>query len=175
MPLISKIIKKKAQSEVVATILLILLVVTAIGIITAFAIPFVRNQISKSDCLSVIGEDKLGISESMQYTCYNVSVSGNEMFVQIHIGDIYDKINGFSIELGGATTNTYDITKDSVSAGVSSYGSEIVEVPNATTERTYRISVAEAPQRLRVYPILTNGGKCDYSDSLTSIPACFSP
>ena len=104
---------KKGQGEVVSTIILILIVIAAAAIITAFAIPFVRNQTSKGNCFSVLGEDNIGISESLQYTCYNQS--GNEMIVQIHLGDIYDKIDGFSIEIGGATTNKYDITKSGVS------------------------------------------------------------
>ncbi|MDD5193489.1 MAG: hypothetical protein PHF67_02780 [Candidatus Nanoarchaeia archaeon] len=163
----------KGQGEVISTILLILIVVAAVVVISAFAIPFVRNQTSKGDCFSVLGEENLGISDNLQYTCYNASLSGNEMFVQIHVGNIYDKIEGFSIELGGATTQKYDITKSAVSDGVTSYTLGPVLVPNASTERTYRISVTEAPQTVRVYPILANGEKCDYSDSLTSIPNCF--
>lgn len=163
----------RSQSEVVATVLLILLVIVAVTIITTFAVPFVRDQLSKSDCLSVTGEDKLGITDSIEYTCYNSSKP--EMLVQIHVGDIYDKINGFSIEIGGATTNTYDITKDSAPAGVTPYGPGGVEVPAGNTERTYRIDLTGQgdPKTLKVYPILTNGENCDYSDSLTSIPACF--
>lgn len=165
---------KRSQSEVVTTVLLILVTIVAVTIITAFAIPFVRNQISKSDCLSVSGDDKIGIVDSIEYTCFNQSTTGSngDMFIQIHIGDVYDKINGFSIELGGATTNNYDITKDSSSEGVDSYSSGGVEVPKKNEERTYRIAVTEIPQTVKVYPILANGETCDYSDSLTSVPAC---
>ena len=163
---------KSAQGEVVSTILLILLVIVTIGIITAFAIPFVRNQISKSDCLEVIGEDKLGISENMQYTCYESS--NNKMIVQVHVGDIYDKIEGFGIVIGGATTKTYEIKKSGASStDVSSYDGSLIQVPEANTERTYNISsITPIPQTVQVYPILTNGNKCDISDSLTSIPGC---
>lgn len=164
---------KCSQSQIVATVLLILLVIVAVTIISAFAIPFVRDQLSKSDCLSVSGNDNLGISESLQYTCYNSSGTPlPEMYIQVHVGDIYDKINGFSIEIGGAITESYEITKDYFSPEISSYGPGGVEVPGKNEERTYRISVEEIPQTLKIYPILANGETCDYSDSLTSIPIC---
>lgn len=165
---------KRSQSEVISTILLILLVIVAITIITAFAIPFVRNQLSKSDCLEVSG--KVEIADNLQYTCYNSS--NQKMLVQIKIGDIADKINGFSIEIGGASTENFEITNEYVkpSGRVSMYDGGGVEIPGNNAERTYIISnILEKPQIVKVYSILENGESCDSSDSLTLVENCFTP
>jgi hypothetical protein len=167
-----KSFNKHAQSEVVSTVLLILLAIIAITIITAFAVPFVKDQLSKSDCLKVTG--KIEIKNNPQYTCYNSSK--NQMLVQVHIGDVADKIEGFSVEVGGSTTKSYYITNDFHDADVSMFGSAGVEIPGENQERTYIIAnIQELPKIINIYPALKNGKTCDSSDSVNSIVNCFFP
>ncbi|MEN9625911.1 MAG: hypothetical protein RL557_239, partial [archaeon] len=59
----------RAQSEVITTVLLVLLGIVAVIIIISFVIPFIRNQIAGSDCFEVNG--KVSISNNYKYTCYD--------------------------------------------------------------------------------------------------------
>ena len=93
--------KYKSQSEIVTSVLLILLVVVAVMIIFAFVVPFVKDKISSVDCLDVAGK----IEISSGWTCHN----GTVMLVQVHVLNVKELIDGFSIELGGASTDNYKI------------------------------------------------------------------
>ena len=156
---------KKGQSAVVATVLLILLVIVAVIAVFGFVVPFVKEKLTSGDCLDVIGK----IEISSGYTCYD-SDSG-EMQVQVHVGEIRELIDGFSIELGGATTKNYKIRNDSVPSEVSMCGGD-VELPGNNEERTYIIPVSEKPDVIKVYPILTSGKLCGASDIVTGIDVC---
>lgn len=157
---------KKSQSEIISSVLLILLVIVAAMILFSFAIPFVKEKLSSGDCLDVAGK----IEISSGYTCYN----GTVMQVQIHVLEIRDLIKGVSIELGGASTNNFKIINATTITGVSlCNGSQRLEVPPAdNTERTYVIT-SPRPNIIRVYPILKGGKICEASDTLTEINDCF--
>ncbi len=156
---------KRSQSEIVSSVLLILLVVIAAMLILAFVIPFVREKLASGDCLDVAGKVEI----SSGYTCYN----GTAMQIQVHVLEIRDLIDGFSIELGGASTNNFKIINDTIISGVSMCdGSQTPEVPPAdNTERTYVI-IANEPNVIRVYPILKGGKTCGASDTITIIEGC---
>lgn len=164
---------KRSQSQVIGTVLLILLVIATITIISAFAIPFVKEQLSNSDCFKLVG--KMEIKNNMQYTCYNSSATPKEMLVQVYIADIVDKISGFSIEIGGASSKNFEITSDYSSPEVSMYTPGGVEIPGKNEERTYVINnIQELPQSISLYAILKNGKTCDEpAYSVNSVENCF--
>ena len=96
------------------------------------------------------------------------------MLVQIHVGDTGDKLKGFTIELGGASSESFEITNVSRDPRVSMYNSP-EGIPGKNQERTYQInSVTETPNSITVYPILQNGASCDASASLTTVNNCTS-
>ena len=98
---------KRGQSQIVSTVLLILLVIAAAAIIFGFVIPFVKDKLASGDCLDVAGKVEIGSS----HTCYD----GSDMQVQVEIKDIKGLIEGFTIELGGASTESYKIKNDTQS------------------------------------------------------------
>jgi len=159
---------KKGQPTIIATVLLILLVIVAATVIFTFVLPFVKERMSKENCLDVVGQVEI----SSGYTCYN----GSAMQVQVHITEIRDLISGFSVELGGATTKSYKITNNTATAGVMMCGETAegnLELPGDNEERTYVIT-ADKPNIIRIYPILAGGKACDVSDTATVIEACSS-
>ncbi len=162
-------IDKRGQSQIVSTVLLILLVIAATVIIFGFVIPFVKDKLASGDCLDVAGKVEINSG----YTCYDETA----MQVQIHIADIRDLIDGFSIELGGAATDNFKIENGTTITNVYMYGDnsgEIVELPpKDNTERTYVIeNVDTKPDLIRVYPILKGGKVCGISDSVIEIDDC---
>jgi len=163
-----KIKSKTAQSQVVGTILLVLITVVAAGLIMAFVIPFVKNKLPEENqnCLDVISKVQI----SSGYTCYNSD--SRVQSVQIHIDDIRNSIKGFSVELGGASSKAVKILEDDYS-GVSMYDGGNFELPNNTEERTYNISsITTKPTYIAVYPILKNNKLCEASDTIRDVEDC---
>ena len=155
-----KIIKKgdKAQSQIVGTVLLILLVIVAAMIIMGFVIPFINKQLSSTGCLDVV--DGIQIKNNLDYTCYDSTVPN--LRVQIHMGDIVNLTKGFqlSVESGGSS-DVFEIS-DNSDTDVSMYDETEVEVPGKNEERTYVIDgIDSLPESISVYPILNNGDTCD--------------
>ena len=159
--------KKRGQSQIISTVLLILISIIAASLIIAAVIPFVKDKLSEGDCLDVLGK----ITISNKYTCYNESALENITLVQIHIDDIRDLINGFAIELGGSSSKSVKIVEGNPE-NIKMYGEGDFEIPNSTEERTYNISVISKPDRIAVYPILTNNKLCSESDSITEVDYC---
>jgi|SRR3989344_3427167 len=160
--------KYKSQSEIVTSVLLILLVVVAVMIIFAFVVPFVKDKISSGDCLDVAGK----IEISSGWTCHN----GTVMLVQVHVLNVKELIDGFSIELGGASTDNYKIKNNTYVAGARmcnvASGTNVTLPPNDNTERTYVITSTTKPDVVRIYPILKGGKACEASDTITEIEDC---
>ena len=159
----------KAQSQIISTVLLILITIAAAGLIINFVVPFVKEKLSGGDCLDIISKVKI----SPGYTCYNeTDPLRNVIQVQIHIDDIRNSISGFIVELGGPSSQSIKILEDD-NSGVTMYGGGNFELPNNTEERTYEISVSKKPEFIKVYPVLKNNNKnCGESDSVLEIVNC---
>jgi hypothetical protein len=162
------IISKKSQSEVVTTVLLVLLSIVAVGIVISFVYPLVTNQISKSDCVNVL--DQIEITNNQQYTCYNSSAKN--LSVQIHAGDLQGKSSGFLISVGsGGGSSNYKINNSGIITNVTIRGGS--NIPGKNEERTYVISsINSKPDYVNVYLILNNGNTCDSSSSYNSFVSC---
>ena len=159
----------KAQSQIITTVLLILMGIVAAGVIMSFIIPFITNKLQSGDCLDVMGKVEI----SSGYTCYNTTNNLNYTHVQIHIEEIEDLIDGFAIELGGPSSKTFKITEDDSKEHIQMYGMGIFELPGDNEERTYVINESrDRPESISVYPILKGGKACSSSDSVVDIEDC---
>jgi len=161
---------KKSQSEVITTVLLILLVLASIVIVMNFVVPFVKNQLSGSDCFNVA--DKIRVTSNDMYTCYNSS--SGKMNVQVYVGDVVEKIDGFSISLGGASSSSYAIKNGTTLDNVVMYGgSPTLILPGKNLEKTYVISgVSSRPDNIRLYPTLKDGKSCESVEAINTITMC---
>jgi len=165
---------KSAQSQIVASVLLILIAIATVVIIMNFVIPFVRNQLSGADCLDVTG--KVSIQNNPKYTCITID---NRVSVQVHVGDVDESISGFMIELGGASSKSFEIRAEEMGAidGIFMYpgedDEEALELPGKNEERTYVIAHELGYiDFVKVYPILLNDKTCDSSDIVNNIGQC---
>ncbi|MBD3253095.1 hypothetical protein GF386_05150 [Candidatus Pacearchaeota archaeon] len=160
---------KRSQSQVVTTVLLILIVMVTTGIIIGFVVPLVRNQLSEGDCLQFI--NKIEISSNNQYTCYNNTAS--YMLVQIRMGDIEEELGGIVIEAGGATTQTFEIKDGAAPDDVEMYDGGNIEIPGRNEARTYNLTTVNSqPEIIKVYPLMVNNRTCSAADVLNTISVC---
>jgi flagellin-like protein len=160
---------EKAQSEIISSILLVLLVIAAVVVVIGIVMNLIQNKEHDIKCVDVLG--KIEISDG--YTCYNTDASPKEMQVQVHVSNIAQSIDGFVIEVGGASTNSYKIENSSTLAGVKMCNqSAVLYLPNNNEERTYVITSTDKPDLVRVHPVLKGGNLCQASDSVSEIREC---
>jgi len=159
---------KRSQSQIISTVILILLVLATATIIFSFALPFVKDRLSSGNCLDVVG--KVGIDHNPKYTCYVYdteeppALTGVKMKIQIE--DVSDLIDGFNINLGGADSETLEII-DGATIDEVDEGAEI-ELPGDNEARTYVIAISDKPDDIKVYPVLKGGKVCGVEDSILS-------
>lgn len=156
--------RNRAQSQIVSTVILILITIVAAGLIIGFIIPFVKDKLSGGDCLDIINQVEI----SSGYTCYDDSGVDNYTQVQIHIGPVRNLIDGFIVELGGASSKSFKILEND-NSDVSMYNNENFSLPNDAEERTYILNIFSKPDYIKVYPVLRGDKYCGEADSVLSI------
>ena len=170
---------KKAQSQIVTAVLLILIVIALAVVVLNFSMNFVKDKLSGTGCFEAV--DKVTFTNSNKYTCFNDSdgsVDGTEdhLLLQVHIGDINESISGFLIETGGASTKSIEIKEGKpADTDVEMYepadGDTKLHIPGKNEEKTYKF-LDNNPETVKIYPILTDGQVCEASDILEKIILC---
>ena len=167
---------KKAQSQIVTAVLLILIVIALAVVVLNFSMNFVKDKLSGTGCFEAV--DKVTFTNSNKYTCFNdsdrsVDGTDDDLLLQVHIGDINESISGFLIETGGATTISREIKEGETADNVTMYGGGgTLELPGKNEERTYVFDFTITPETVKIYPILTDGQVCEASDILEKIVLC---
>jgi flagellin-like protein len=159
----------RGQSQVVASVLLILVVIVASFLIISFVVPFVQDTLSGADCFEVVNVVK--IKDNIQYTCYDSGVTG--LRVQIHLNDD-ELIEGFQIVVESSGSSSSVEVYEGIGVGpVTMYDGSSISLPGKNEEKTYVIgSVGNLPDSVLVYPILIGGKTCDSSHSVSVVPLC---
>lgn len=162
---------KKSQSQIITAVLLILIVIGLAVIILNFSTNFVKDKLDSTGCFDII--DEVSFVDSNKYTCFKSGVTTKEMFLKVHLGD-NSSLSGFLIEIGGANTKSIKITDQSEISGVTMYGgiTNKLELPQKNEERTYNITVSNAPETIKIYPIINDEQVCEASDILEAIVLC---
>jgi flagellin-like protein len=167
--------QKKAVSALVATVLLILITVAAVGIIWGAIMPMI-NQATQygQSCMNA----RLQINTDSGYTCYNASgvvlaniERGAEDFVPTGIQLVVS---------GGGQSKVFKVSDklaapSSVSELPSNYSGNALDVPGTNEARTYVVnSGMTVTSELAVAPIVKVGNTekvCDVSSRVT-LSAC---
>jgi len=139
--------EKRAISEIVATVLIILITVAAIGIIWGAVMPMIKeNMQSGQACLKA----KLGIDTTSGYTCYNAS--SNTVFVVVTRGSETYNLTGIELIVSGGGNST---RKDFNAS-----------LPSENEARKYNITTTYSIDKAAVAPIIRIGATtkiCDLS------------
>jgi hypothetical protein len=146
---------KKGISEVISTVLIILLTIAAVSILSAVVISFVKDQLSAKDCLEAI--DKLLIEDG-KFTCHN---STNTLIMVSRSSDSEFKLKGLVISLkqNTGTSKVYNLQNGSPVEEIRMYdGTQEIRIPGAGGAETYVFSISS--DYVRVAPILESGKTC---------------
>lgn len=157
---------KHSQSQVIATVILILLCITAVAIIAGFVIPMVKEKIKESDCFDTVG--LLEIDTEDGYCCYDDSA----VRVSVMRKNKDAEIDGFLIAIhGDGDSKSFEIKNGEISGVKMLDGTKDIEIPGKSEKKTYDIEFTGTPEKAIIAPIL-NGVTCDVTDEAEVVEGC---
>ncbi len=157
---------KKGISPIIATVLIILLTVTAVAVLAGFIIPFVRESLTgATECIPYV--DYFQFDERFDFNCRN----GSGTYITIRAGfpgrggeEVPNALSlVFLSETGSKSVN---IKEGEVGANISTLGVTNLEVPEGGEVWSYLYSDGGSFKSAEVYPVLESGKTCDRSDSI---------
>lgn len=171
---------KKGLSPVVATVLLLLLTVSATVMIAAVVIPFVRDNLNKgTECVGYenyfsFEQNFDSGSEVKKYNCHD-SDPGSLYGASVRAGGVEesDEIIGFElvfIDSSGGSSDKVSARTGSVLGLKMLDGSSDIVIPKIGEVRTYVYSSSNDYGRMEIAPYLKSGRTCPVSDSINIIP-----
>lgn len=153
-------------SQVITSILLILISIVGVIIISGLVIPFVRDSLGESkECFEVI--DQLTINTESGYTCYyNNTINKMIANVTIKRGTGAAEINGFIIAIsGGGSSKTFEIKNGTVKDVKMIDGSADIKIPGKGEEMTYSMNTSlDEVRYAEIAPIMASGRICKATD-----------
>lgn len=162
---------KKGLSVVVATMLMILLVITAVTIVWGVVRNMVDDETKKAkDCFKVEFGDKVGINDD--YTCYNSTNQSVHVSINLaeeEIDGLLIAIESYGTSKGFTLTNTVQNIPHVRNYPDYSPG---VKLPGPNEGLTYYVTgFAVKPDLIRIAPQVGEY-QCKESDSVTQIEDC---
>jgi|WetSurMetagenome_2_1015567.scaffolds.fasta_scaffold70376_3 flagellin-like protein len=145
--------EKKAVSEIIATVLLVLITVVAVSLVAVFLVPFIKDKMKEKECYDAI--DKLTI-ENGKYTCFNDTETRIMVKRSIN-GDL--EIQGIIVSLRqNSSSSVYKIYNNSETDGVKMWGSGNIKIPGPGGAQTYVFNIVS--NYVSIAPILADGKMC---------------
>ena len=167
-------ISKKALSNVIATMTLILLTIVAVGVIWVTINDRIQENIDSGEACGVDVIDQATINS--RYTCYNQT--SQQFQFSINIGNIDPDYLLISIDGNGISKSFEMSNNELVIPYVTNYpsGTNNVKLPGKNSGKTYYFDVAGSelsgkPDSIKIAPTINNV-QCQKTDSLNQIDYC---
>lgn len=160
---------KKALSEVVTTMLIILLVIASIGIIWTVVSNFTQNKLNKAgSCYNTFEK----ISLNNDYTCYNASAKIMQFSISRKIIPMDYLLVAISMNDSSRIYKLYD--DPTIIANLTDYttGNLTTSLPGNESGKTYNAeNVEEIPATIEIAPNINNN-QCEVSSKIEDIVYC---
>ena len=167
---------KKGVSTIVTVVLLILVSITAVALIAAFVVPFIKGSLTESqECFSVLGKLEINQNYTCQYkTTTNVSLQ-YKTFIQIKRGFVKDtEISSLALVLAGeGKSKKFDLVDGSRTLYIGEYVNDdddgfnkTIGLPREGEERTYVFNLSNVNFKtlidtVQISPVLKSGKVCE--------------
>jgi hypothetical protein len=176
---------KRGISQVVATVLIIMLSVVAIATLANFLVPFVKNSLyGSTECMPY--SEYYTFDESFGYNCYNTKSGEENTLYAFSIKRSSDKslneTESFKIVFiaKDGSTVPLDVKNGMVSSksagGIWMTGSPQIPLritgPGGTATYTYNDTGKERFESMEVYPVLKSGKICGNEKDSISLAIC---
>ncbi len=179
-------LRKKGVSTVLATVLIVLLTISAASIIAGFVIPFVKENLeSGSACVKyrdyfkfqeIFEYDKGNGIENYRFNCYDSQrkLYGFSLSTKSNETEIFEKIAGFDIVLIKESDRKIINVREEIggtTSGVRMIDRSTIKIPvNGIETYVYNLDSEIVFDRIEIHPVLKSGETCEESDSITIIP-----
>jgi hypothetical protein len=142
---------KRTQSEVIATVLLILVSIVAVVIVGNYVINLVKNNLKSTDCFATSNQ----LSINQEYSYFNSSL--NLSYLSINRGEEDFNLTGILISIGNADnmksttimqgkTNSFVLMKDET---------EEIDIPKISETRAYIVNFSNlAVSKVKLTPVV---------------------
>jgi flagellin-like protein len=156
---------KKSQSELITTVLLILISIAAVVLVSSYVMNIIKNNLKNTDCFQTTGQLEI----NMDNTYYKTS--DTNFYFSIERGTKEFNLSGIAVSYGNSyTTKTVKIIAGETSTEVYYYDNDgtwkntLMKIPQAGEKRAYKISSTSAVTKLSIAPIMIKGTTCDKTD-----------
>lgn len=162
---------KKGMSQIIATMIMVMLVIVVSAIVFNFVSNLTNERIKSSEaCFGNYGK----ITIDNRYTCYNST--SNEVQVFISVGDI--SVDSFLVSVSANSgAKSFEI-KDGDSNFIREYSGNYggsISVPGKNSGKTYIINLdtlgLSNAKSVSIAPVI-GGNQCEVSDSVGQIDNC---
>ncbi len=167
----------RGMSSVVASVLLILITISAVAIISTFIIEFTDKSLKSTECFDF--RDYFSFDQSFDYNCrdesngiYLISVksrpdnSSSEFIDGLSLRFMGDGNTATEHIIGGTPTGIIEMMDERI-------GNGRLVIPKSGSRYsalTYNYSSNEIYNKIEVYALLKGGKICDMSDSIEIVP-----
>jgi len=167
---------KRGVSALVATVLLILITIAAVGIIWGAVLPLIQKGMKQGTGCTM--ETTLSIDTSSGYTCYNEEENFVTVFVERPPADF--NLVGITLSVsGGGFKKAYEIRGNESVESVyyyngTDYVNDSLKLPGKGEGLTYKINISYPVDRAEVSPIVKVGNtevRCSTSAE-ADVPKC---
>lgn len=174
------IVNKRGISEIVSTVLIILLTLIVAATIYSFVVPFVeKNLQSGSECIGYENYFKFVKEQNVNGVIYELNCESNGrqgVFVRSS-GDLnLNKVNGFQLVFlkDNGLTNSVKVLNNSPIGKVKMFNSPspFIELPPQGDSRTYVYQSGESYKSMKIYSILNSGRVCEANNDEISFAPC---
>ncbi|MBX4196559.1 hypothetical protein KW805_03150 [Candidatus Pacearchaeota archaeon] len=170
---------KRGLSDVVTTVLLLLLTVAAVSLIASFLIPWIKGSLSGStSCIAY--NTYFTFDQSFGYNCYDSAASKYYISVRAEPNSSSAaSIQGFDIALlKQGSADVIHVRKEQQGSctgiGMKNDCASVLKVPEAAELLTYAYSGSAGYESLEIYPVVSGGKVCSQSHSI-KLKACTTP
>lgn len=170
-------LKKKGLSNVVSTVMIILLTLVAVGVLAGIVIPLIRGNTEATECITY--RDYFTFEEEFEYNCFNSDVSDNILYaLSVRAASVNSQteqdVAGFKLVFGklGGVTDVVDANEGDAPGSDPEmirmiFTGENIEIPGSGEVRTYVYNGgSNFYRRVEILPVLKSGRPCDVSDSI---------
>ena len=157
---------KQAQSEIITTVLLVLISIGAVVLVSSFVINLIKSNLQGTDCFKTAGQLTINVEDGYTY------FDGKDVYVNIDRSSEQFNLTGIIVSFSsGSTTKAYTIKTTGGSAEVKMFDNTPIALPKASESFTYNISGLGSAGKVKIVPIIAPDKTCKEGVDERDIPA----
>ena len=166
--------EKRGLSTVIASVLLILLTISAVAIVISFVVPFVNKSLKNTECFEF--RDYIKFDDTFGYNCYEQSSGTKSYVLSVRAkadNSSAENIIGFNLRfLGDGVGNSLSLKKGEPVGDVrivGELGGGNILIPQSGSKYSvlsYNYTSSDNYEKAEIYATINENRICDISDSV---------